>query len=1327
MIASVTVPNLLHDCNMTTAIEPSSRAATGWYSAPQDVRMPFSSPVGEEVLSPTSPNTPYHHISPHRNGLQNSKRMEGNSSSSRRKSALEDSPRPRKGNRSLRPRWPGLNVVTNFSRPPILAQRAAHTFQESTTSTTAALEAEQSQAMILPSRAYSGPKKRGQERQGEQINELKTAPHKADVHEAAQVDLQHAEDVEHRTMSSATNNKGPVKNLKRKSSRISELSPSDRVIAIGISVTPTSIGGRTSSPEASRGKTLSLANRQYARSQLCPITPSILVTSANEEAPWSATSSERQIRYKPRPASSVYSQATHRGRSATQPSAVPPVPLLPNALFHQKPRNASEPLIKGQSSSASPRVTSTCTVFEEDSPEQGLQGRSNSGESQLRLLPRSSTDSLATRHRSQGWWNYILSPFSAKPSTPVFSFKKSHPGMPELDSPHSSDVTRIGEETEEDTQDKKAVFSPPVRNSLHTDKTHTSFSADGSYPEKKSWESSPDSYVMSWSMNMALNCARDNDDVKSPDVTLSPEGFGAAAEYYQACWHDQDSPTPYFECQNHICLPFAQLSPQKERLMLSMPEGPTDPDPKESRDKPNDAPDALKHPVFQQIPSNRFSAAFKQALTPKARPPSGETVIEEVDTTPEVEEAHAAPVIRAPAPVPAPQAQAQPAESVIENLRGSDDHQEPPIGPQQPRALGVQSKPVQNPPTEAALPAAETTSTKRIVAVKPVQTVKPPLERHMPLEPTTKPTEGELMPQQTISPERTSPITHREFAPERFLPVESPPPATQNDLTGKRNVTSYDTHLANDQRPVYIVNHYHGNYLSNRPVQGQREVSDLYPPPREKSTVDEMRDKFQRIEVEPSDEKKVQKPKSGSRVKCQSCISRKRPMKKKTKWLLIGIGIALIIMIVLILVLAMTLTRKGDEMPVQSQWLNITGFPPIPTGISTVIDPDAAYAQSGCVSPTTMWSCALPKEEQASIAPNAPDQPNFRVEIRFQNGTNVSSGTNSSLQQRSDEYAPNAVSARNLIRRKILHVRDSLSSALFTPSPAPPSLEDQTFLGKTTDNITASFDGEITPFFMSFESTNKLSRLVKRANGLTNSTNSTDPLPDLGSAIPPPEINPDGTAAPANLLPFPSSQPLRLFNRGGPTEHYGFYIYFDRSIFLASTALLNSTTEAAGNVPGDENGGAEETAATVRCTWAQTRFLVQIWTNQGQTTSLLTSSNSTAANSTGKHPKNLTESSANDFSRPGSFPYPVSITLDRHGGDIKTKEIFCYGVDDRQRIIPSQKKLQLEDRSFQGNLVNPALGPFGHVNVSTSEGGPGGIDGGTGGCGCIWRNWHGAQ
>jgi hypothetical protein len=71
--------------------------------------------------------------------------------------------------------------------------------------------------------------------------------------------------------------------------------------------------------------------------------------------------------------------------------------------------------------------------------------------------------------------------------------------------------------------------------------------------------------------------------------------------------------------------------------------------------------------------------------------------------------------------------------------------------------------------------------------------------------------------------------------------------------------------------------------------------------------------------------------------------------------------------------------------------------------------------------------------------------------------------------------------------------------------------------------------------------------------------------------------------------------------------------------------------------------------------------------------------------------------------------------------------VYCYGMDDRERIISSEKKFQMEFRDFGGQLVNPALGPFTNVNVSLADGGPGGIDGGTGGCDCQWVNWAGTE
>ena len=421
-------------------------------------------------------------------------------------------------------------------------------------------------------------------------------------------------------------------------------------------------------------------------------------------------------------------------------------------------------------------------------------------------------------------------------------------------------------------------------------------------------------------------------------------------------------------------------------------------------------------------------------------------------------------------------------------------------------------------------------------------------------------------------------------------------------------------------------------------------------------------------------------------------------------------------MIVIIIVLAMTLRRKGDNTPVQTQWLNNTGFPPMPTGISTIARPDAVVENTGCVHPSTMWSCALPKEQQQSVAPNAPNQPNFRLQIRFRNDSSTS---NTPSRKTKRHLAHNPVSAGKLIRHRLLHARDVFSSTLWSPSPSPPTIEEQRFLGNTTDGVTNSvFEGESTPFYITFlPTTSSPSRLLKRQGASPQA----DPFPDLTSLIPPPSLNPDGTPKPAILLPLPEAQPLRLYDRGLQTEHYGFYNYFDRSIFLKSVKLLNDTNP--GEVPADLDGGATAQEASVQCTWAQTRFLVKIWTRMGDSTRLLQNPTATTTSKDPKAAKNTTTLSANDFSRPGSFTYPVSITLDRHGGALKEKMVYCYGLDERGKVVPSNKKFQIEERGFGGIGVNGADGPWGNVTISVGEGGPGGVDGGDGGCGCEWRNW----
>jgi hypothetical protein len=409
------------------------------------------------------------------------------------------------------------------------------------------------------------------------------------------------------------------------------------------------------------------------------------------------------------------------------------------------------------------------------------------------------------------------------------------------------------------------------------------------------------------------------------------------------------------------------------------------------------------------------------------------------------------------------------------------------------------------------------------------------------------------------------------------------------------------------------------------------------------------------------------------------------------------ICICFFLIVIVAIVLAITLTRKGASAVVQSQWLNLTGYPPMPTGIATLAGTESQLEKSTCITPSSMWSCALPKAQQDSNEPYDADQPNFRLSISFRNGTYNNSTTVSNSSNR---------------RMK----RDDQ----FNPSPAVPGNADQSFMGQYTDNNTIPYSGEETPFYISMLSpVSLLSTNIYRRSASSNGTS----YPNISSIIPAPDENTDGSAAAAMLYPLPSAQPIRLYNRGQSNEHYGFYSYFDKSIFLTS----QSTAEAA-----DTNGGTTRDKAHYRCTWSQTRFLVQIWTQGSKLNrQLLPSSNSTASSTASatatatSTSSPTTSSSATDFSRPGSFPYPVTVTVDRHGGAEKKKMVYCYPLEDDGHYNITGVQLQLEDRGTGGELVNPAQGLFkgidGTANATTEN--YGGVDGGSGGCGCQWVNW----
>lgn len=1306
--------------------------------------MPFSSPMGEEFLSPTSPNIPTWER--RKNGVDSV--TEGDDQLRNGNTPLHKPPKrqlsQRKEEGRNKIRWPGLNVATSFSKSPVVISSGVNIDHKNPRRLAPQTLNAQSGFVALSAIKAPNNKKGNRGFKAQNQNKPSASTVKSDLElrnhtEAGEnqgtgyvrgtegLGLQPPKDPPAYDAGVFRNCKDGVDSFKPSPTHLTGLSPSCGPIVIGISVPSAKLAEHAISPDV---EATPITTATVITDQAIPETPTIVVTPAEYQGPWHFPLDDTRFkaRGRPRPSSSLYSQAIEQGGYMTGDRGTPPHSVyadVPFRLKHAVPTNPAESI---DATISHERPESTCTVFDEDDDPIApiYDQRPGSGESRLRILNRSSLDTIATKHRSQGWWNYIVSPFLPRSNTTSFggwAMKASSP-VPALPSPAPADVNSRAQQV----SGPSPATPISILDSETTEKDRSSIWADLRRLEAERLKISI-SFDRTFVTNSPLEHPRLLKNSHDSNAPQSFEGFGAAAEYFNTCWHDQNSPNPYFECQNHLCIPFADdssLSVEEHGRHIDV--GP----PRAELKGQNVQAAGCE---FRQEPANRFSAAFSQANNSKRGALSDSVTIEDSDATPEVHEARIAPIVRAGPPIAAVPVAALSAAPTAEPEGAASRiaQRSNPTSPLAITSFSVRAEPLVALPAPpeasqdpAPMPVAPSTNSST--------TLQPSLPEHaLPISPKQAggipqqlpmyfPSRSDILPEQFVAP---NPISQVHSKHEPFPSFRPAPSISERGESPRQMARGKEVPNENPVVPAhntYVVNHYYDQFGPSK--QREKAISDDMEPP--------LVVKHKSVNNWERQEKANHRSRGGracALTKSRGCFKRdKRPMTRKKKRLLWGIAISLVLIIILILALAMTLTRKGDDLEVQSQWLNITGFPPIPTGISTIVQPDAVREDSGCIQPATVWSCALPKEEQKSIAPNSPNQPNFRVEIRFSNGTSTNSTlTNSgSPEKRSIRSGSNPVSAGSFVRRKYLRIRDSPTDSLLSPSPPPPTQEDQAFLGKTTDNNSAPFNGEVTPFFMSFVPASKLpvQRLMKRQE--EQGKNNSDRFPDITKTIPPPDTNSDGTAAAANLHPFPVAQPLRLYNRGLATEHYGFYTYFDRSIFLKSTSLLNEKGPTLGDVPADQVGGADKSAATVRCTWRQTRFLVQIWTNSGAAAPLLGSSNATSTRSKERDdPNSLTSSSANNFVRPGSFPYPVSITLDRHGGALNQKFIFCYGLDNRGRIVSEKKKIQLEDRAFGGKLVNPALGPFKSVEVGKKEGGPGGIDGGSGGCGCQWRNWGG--
>lgn len=1046
-----------------------------------------------------------------------------------------------------------------------------------------------------------------------------------------------------------------------------ELSPSDRPIVIGLTVPYDETSQRKEMMDSATSRELGSAHTQPT-----PVTPSIVITPAREDGPWAFDSPELERRPS-RAASSVYSQPTPHVGSKDPDQDIPPVPAIPAFHSFAKSDGAEQVFSKQETPpTRQQRSFSTSTVFEEDeTPKSAARGRSFSNESKRRIIPRLSVNTETNRHQSQGWWTYLLSPLLKRSST-VASRKTpistERPAVPPL-----STTSPASKESCDEWWEEKEIshFSPDTPESTVNRQN-----------EVAPW---PDlgqrAVVDPGTQNSTYWNVFETPNVVVPNYEL----HGAAAEYYQACAHDLFSKEPYFECINHVC----SMTPESRIARSTNLEGTaaesnekglaenenghgekglaltTDPDP--GSDTGNSNPN---NPFFQEAERSVPDAENTESTTAE-RQPEARSVVEQPAASSAGEES-SRPAATAPESTTAHANEAENSNQAVEES---------------------------NPP--ATMPAQQE---------RRVSTPAPPPYSAQPDRPVPR-YRAILPPDYAAQPQPLSP------GPES--------PAMQQAMASRGSIPMSEMQRSQEPSRARIFIH-HSLDLPPRPAPVPIMRADITHPVTAR---DEIENRRRRREKEDAIGRKIGGLWRGrGPFSNKGCFGRPgREGRIRRRWYA-AISILCLAIIVIAIALATTLTRKGDATPVQSQWLNLTGYPPMPTGILTIAGPEAQVENNGCIQPSTLWSCALPKEQQSANSPYAANQPNFRIQIRFRNGTYPNSTTIASSKRSAGEF----------INRRVLQPRDPFTDSLFDPSPSPPSLADQTFLGNTTDKNAVPFAGEETPFFITVLSPEEVPsyRLVKRDSN--NNNNETD-FPNVTSIIPEPSLASDGTAAAATLYPLPVSQPVRLYNRGLPTEHYGFYTYFDRSIFLKSTAPLNDS--GTDDVTADQNGGSPKDEAQVRCTWAQTRFLVQIWTQPSNVSGMTLLSNGNNNNAGSATPTssallptatatgNATNSSANDFLRPGSFPYPTTIKLDRHGGDASKKMVYCYGMDGNEHIIPSEKKLQLENRGFGGELVNPAPGIFDDLGSSNNnssqeeEEEEGGIDGGTGGCACEWRNW----
>ena len=138
----------------------------------------------------------------------------------------------------------------------------------------------------------------------------------------------------------------------------------------------------------------------------------------------------------------------------------------------------------------------------------------------------------------------------------------------------------------------------------------------------------------------------------------------------------------------------------------------------------------------------------------------------------------------------------------------------------------------------------------------------------------------------------------------------------------------------------------------------------------------------------------------------------------------------------------------------------------------------------------------------------------------------------------------------------------------------------------------------------------------------------------------------------SHMVPFAvANQPLRLFDRGLESEHFGFHVYFDKTIQFANESRLADSRDT---------GGVAAVDSRYRVQWSNTRFKVSIFTKQTTEKTVETKDGS-------------------------EMDLPVDIWEDRVGGDRQGRTIMAVvldskGVAGNREGVPEERGIGTDER-----------------------------------------------